>query len=222
MLFSRTLFAVLLTTLLVIPMCAAEEAAVFSCPEWHSAIEMNMDALDKAKRKAADEKPEAGFSYTKAQFVVLLGVNPTAAKAALENGKGKLPKTSEGNVDLTGAVLNGFNLSGLNFDQVDFRGAEMNGANLSGSSFRHSTFYKTELEGANLNGANLSFASVSKAKLTNASLCRTKLIAADFEGANISGAYLRGAQLDMAHNLPKIVYQHAVSILEWGLAVPAE
>jgi uncharacterized protein YjbI with pentapeptide repeats len=201
---------------------AEEVAAPFSCPEYRSAVEMDMDGLEKLKKRAADERPPEGFSYTKSQFVVLLGLNLATAKTVLSTNKGRLPRTSEGKVDLTGVVMNGFNLSGLNFDNVDLKGAELNGANLSGSSFRQANLYKAELEGSNLNRANLYWANLGKVKLTNASLCQASLVSADLEGAILSGAYFRGAQLDMARNLPKVFFQNAQGILNLGLTVPLE
>lgn len=201
---------------------AADDTVTFTCPEWHSARELDMNTLDKLKKKSSDERPESGFSYTKTQFVVLLAVNQASAKNVLETGKGKLPKTPEGLIDLTGMVMNGFDLSGLNFDQVDFKGTELNGANLSGSSFRHANFYKAELEGANLNHANFHGANLVKAKLSQASLCQTQMHAVDLEGASLNGAYLRGATLDFARNLPKSFYPNAQAIFQFGLSVPAE
>ncbi len=195
---------------------------VSTCAEWKSAVPINTEALDKLKKNAGSEKPASGQSYTKNQFVVLLGKNPVAAKDALANYKDKLPKTGEGKVDLKDVTLNGFNLSGMNLDNVDFKGTELNGADLSGASLRDASLYKAELEGANLNNANLAFANLSKTKLVNASLCHATLTSADLEDAVIKGAYLKGAKLDMARNIPKTLYPNAQNVLQFGLPVPTE
>ncbi|MEI7842316.1 MAG: pentapeptide repeat-containing protein [Gallionellaceae bacterium] len=196
----------------------AEDAA--TCAEWKSTVAVNVDKLDSLKKSAASDRPTNGYSYTKNQFIVLLGKNLVAAKDALANSKDKLPKTSEGKIDLKDALLNGFDLRGLNLDNVDLKGAEMNGADLSGSTLREASLYKAELEGANLNNTNLSFANLAKAKLSNASLCHATLTAADLEDSIMVGAYLKNAKLDMAKKIPKAVYLNAQTVLQFGLPVP--
>lgn len=197
-------------------------AAACVCAEWKSHVAIDTEALDKLKKSAAGEKPAAGLSYTKNQFVVLLGKNLVAAKDALLNYKDKLPKTSEGKIDLRDVTLNGFVLTGLNLDNVDFKGAEMNGADLSGSSLHGASVAKAELEGANLNNTNLSFANLTKTKLANASLCQATLTSAELEDAVLKGAYLKGAKLDMAKNIPKVIYLNTQSVLHFGLPVPTD
>jgi hypothetical protein len=197
----------------------AEEAAT-SCAEWKSSVAINLDKLDSLKKSAAGDRPTNGYSHTKDQFIVLLGKNLVAAKDALANAKDRLPKTSEGKVDLRDAVLNGFDLRGLNLDNVDFKGAELNGADLAGSSLHEASLYKAELNGANLNNTNLAFANLAKAKLSNASLCHASLTSADLEDAILVGAYMKGAKLDMAKKIPKAIYLNAVNVLQFGLPVP--
>lgn len=214
--------SVALGSILVFPAFAEEAVSSTVCAEWKSAVVIDMKALDKLAKSSATEKLANGLSYTKNQFVVLLGKDLAAAKETLANAKDKLPKTSEGRVDLKDVTLEGFNLSGLNLDNVDFKGAEMNGADLSGSSLRGASLYKVELEGANLNNTNLTFANLSQAKLTGASLCQATLIAADLEDAEITGAYLKGAKLDRARNISKLIYLNAENVLHIGLPVPPE
>lgn len=192
------------------------------CAEWKTTIAVNNEALDKLQKNVAGDKPASGLSYTKQQFVVLLGKNLEKAKNTLANSKDKLPKTGDGRVDLRDVTLNGYNLSGLNLDGVDFRGSEMNGVDLSNSSLIEASISKAELSEANLNNANLSRAILSKAKLTNASLCHATLTSADLEGAQLGGAYLKGAKFDMAKNIPKGVYLNSQNVLFFGLPVPAE
>lgn len=213
---------VLLAVISAMPAFAEDASSIFSspCAEWKSTVEIDVEALDKLKKSAASEKPGSGQSYTKNQFVVLLGKNPVAAKDALANFKDKLPKTREGKVDLRDVTLNGFNLTGFNLDNVDFEDAEMTSVNLSGSTLRGAALHKTTLNNANLNNANLSFANVSGAKLANASLCNATLTSVEFEDAVLKGAYLKDAKLDMAKNLPKIIYLNAENLLHFGLPVP--
>ena len=193
-----------------------------TCAEWKSGVNVDAGALDKLQKNAVSEKPEGALLYTKSQFVVLLAKNVAKAKNILATSKDKLPKTSDGLVDLRDITVNGFNLSGLNFDSVDFKGAEMNGADLSGSSFRGASLSKVELDGANLNNANLSYANLTKTKFKFASLCRATLVAADLDSAVLLGAYLKEAKLDTAKNIPAIIYQNALNILQFGLPVPPE
>jgi uncharacterized protein YjbI with pentapeptide repeats len=199
---------------------AAAPASV--CADWKSNVNIDTKALDKLNKSVSGDKPDKGLSYTKEQFVVLLGKNLARAKETLANAKDKLPKTSEGKVDLKDVALNGFYLAGLNLDNVDFKGAEMNGADLSGSSLVGASLVKTELTGANLNNTNLSYATLSKTKFNEASLCHATLTSADLEGATFGGAYLKDAKFDMAKNLPKVIYQNSQNVLLFGLAVPAD
>ncbi|MDH4235120.1 MAG: pentapeptide repeat-containing protein, partial [Gallionella sp.] len=61
-----------------------------------------------------------------------------------------------------------------------------------------------------------------KAQLTNASLCQANLTSAELEDAAFLGAYLKGAKLDMARNIPRIIYLNAENVLYYGLPVPPE
>ena len=206
-----------------VPAPAAASVAVpatFVCAEWKSSVAVDTSALNKLQKNSAGDKPASGLSYTKDQFVVLLGKNLAKAKEMLANSKDKLPKTSEGKVDLKDVTLNGFNLSGLNFDNVDFKGSEMNSADLSGSSLRGASLAKVELEGANLNNTNLSFATLTKTKFIDASLCNASLANADIEDAVLRGAYLKDARLDHTKNIPLNIFQNAQAILHFGLPVP--
>lgn len=203
---------------LAFPAIAEENA----CIEWRSSVAVDVEKLDKLRIIAKNEKPQNGQSQTKNQFVVLLGKNLVAARDTLANAKEKLPKTKEGKFDLKDVTLNGFTLSGINFDNVDLTGAELNGADLSGSSFRDALLNKTELEGANLNHANFSFANLSSAKLNNASLCGSNFASAQLEDVALKGAYLKGAKLDHGKNIPKAIYMNAQGILQYGMSVPAD
>ncbi len=203
---------------------ADENPAIFGspCAEWRSPVKIDTEALDKLKKNSATERPQNGLSQTKNQFIVLLGKNLVGARDTLANYKDKLPKTSDGMVDLRDAKLEGFNLSGLNLDNVDFKGAELNGADLSGSSLRGASLYKAELEGANLNNTNLTYANAAKATLNGASLCQATLTETELEDAELKGAYMKGAKLDRAKHIPKSIYQNTEAVLHFGLPVPPE
>ena len=86
---------------------------------------------------------------------------------------------------LTGANLNGAdltwaNLTGANLNGVNLTGAHLNGANLTGARLNRAKLRGTNLIGANLTGAPLSGA---------------KLIRANLNGANLRSAVLRAANL---------------------------
>jgi hypothetical protein len=213
---------ILLASIFATPAFSEDAAQSAFCADWKSSMAIDTKALDKLATNSAKDKPENGALYTKKQFAALLGKDLATAKEVLANSKDKLPKTSDGKVDLKDVTLNGFNLSGLNLDNVDFKGAEMNGANLSGSSLRGASLYKAELEGANLNHTDLSFAYMAKATLVKASLCQATMTSVDLEDAEILGAYLKGAKLDMARNIPKTIYLNVESVLHYGLPVPLE
>lgn len=215
--------ALSLCGLLVGHACAQDASPVSSqCGEWKASVWVDAKALDKLQKKTEHDKAEKGASYTKGQFVVLLGKDPKTAKDILISGRDKLTKTSDGLVDLQGAELNGFTLSGINLDYVDLKGAELNGTDLSGASLRGASLYKAELVGANLSKADLTSANLAKAKLVDADLCQASLVRADIEDAALKNAYLKGARLDMVRNLPKSFYQHSTSIIQFGLPVPPE
>lgn len=214
--------AVLLASSL--PSRAEDSAAIFAapCSEWKSSTPIDMEALDKLKKDSVNERPANGLSQTKKQFVVLLGKNTVGAKDTLAHYKDKLPKTSEGKVDLRDVTLNGFNLSGMNLDNVDLSGAELNGADLSGATLRGALLHKTELQGANLNNADLAHATATKTRFTNASLCQATLAYTELEDATFTGAYVKSAKFDMAKNVPKVIYLNADGVLHFGLPVPKE
>ena len=75
--------------------------------------------------------------------------------------------------DLSGANLDGLDLSGVLLSGANFRGASLNKTNLSSAQLIHADF-----SGASLQGTNLR---------------RADLLLANFSGANLSGADLSGA-----------------------------
>lgn len=204
------------------PMAFAENAPLGSqsCVEWKSNTPVDLEAIEKVRKKSLSEKAENGKSFTKDQLIVLLAKNLEGARDVLANSKNTLTKTKEGLVDLRDAKLNGVVLSNLNLDYVDLSGAELKGADLSGSSLRMASLKDAELDGANLNNSKIIFANAVKVSLINASMCEAVLHATDFEDAVVRGANMKGAKLDMAKNVPKSIYQNAQSILQFGMPVP--
>jgi uncharacterized protein YjbI with pentapeptide repeats len=102
--------------------------------------------------------------------------------------------------DLSGANLQGANLSRASLSGTNLQEANLSRADLSGASFtnQHGAHiygpYGSDLSRANLQEADLHRASLSKARLLGANLHRAYL-----SGAYLSGAYLQEANLSEAH-----------------------
>jgi hypothetical protein len=79
---------------------------------------------------------------------------------------------------------------------VDLSGADLDGANLSGADLRWADLSGANLVEANLTGADLSLADLYGAILEGADLSGADLFGAIFEGADLSGANLFGAVAD--------------------------
>ncbi|GLR90901.1 pentapeptide repeat-containing protein [Bradyrhizobium iriomotense] len=117
--------------------------------------------------------------------------------------------------DLTGVVLPGANLRGVNFNATtliraelagaDLTGVDLDAADLTGANLSEADLCKAKLSGADLSGANLSKAKLSEATLRLARLCganlcgadlsRTRMALADFRKADLRGANLSSADL---------------------------
>jgi uncharacterized protein YjbI with pentapeptide repeats len=94
----------------------------------------------------------------------------------------------EGDRDFRGLQLTGANLVWFELSGVDLRAADLSHANLSGAN----------LSEANLSGGtNLAFADLSRTDLRNTNLKGTRL-----EGANLEGAMLAGAIYDETTRFP--------------------
>lgn len=92
-------------------------------------------------------------------------------------------------IDLSSAILEGADLSDLNFRKANFAGA-----NLSGAALR-----KTNFTGAKFDGANLTDADLSRSTLNNASFIQPVLSGAIMKGASILGTLFVGANLSPSH-----------------------
>ena len=78
----------------------------------------------------------------------------------------------------TGGKLSGANLEGFPRTEMDFTGADLRGANLAGADLS-----MTNLENANLEGANLELAMLNGANLAGANFARANLWCASAKGA---------------------------------------
>lgn len=88
-------------------------------------------------------------------------------------------------IDLSGANLEGADLSDLNFRKASFAGA-----NLSGAALR-----KTNFTGAKFDGANLTDADLSRSTLNNASFIQPVLSGAIIDGASVLGTLFVSADI---------------------------
>ncbi len=106
----------------------------------------------------------------------------------------------DSDIDLEGANLQGFRLTGLQFDNAVFSAAKMQGAYLDGAELQGAYLDGAELQGAYLDGAVLQAATLSGAKMQGAYLDGAELQAAylnwaEMQGADLSGAEMQGADL---------------------------
>ncbi len=88
-------------------------------------------------------------------------------------------------INLTRAIFNPTNLSGIDFGAAILDRAILTGCNLTGAN----------LSGADLSGVNLTVADLTGADLRQANLRHTNLKGADLTGADLTGADLTGANL---------------------------
>ncbi|GAA6620046.1 pentapeptide repeat-containing protein [Scytonema sp. NUACC26] len=102
--------------------------------------------------------------------------------------------------NLSGAKLNGVNLSKADLSVINLSGANLSEANLSYAKLnvaklRGANLKNANLKGATLNVANLIRADLSNAQLTGASMIRCELIRANLSHADLMTANLKGADL---------------------------
>lgn len=91
-------------------------------------------------------------------------------------------------IDLSGANLQGFDLSVGNFENADFSDAIMHGANLQGSTLDGADF-----DGAKMQGADFAFTSLDKATFRETDLDGAIFIVTQLHGTLFENASLRGA-----------------------------
>ncbi|MEO0658135.1 MAG: pentapeptide repeat-containing protein [Pseudomonadota bacterium] len=86
-------------------------------------------------------------------------------------------------------------------DAIDLSGANLQGFRLSALDFRNARLSAARLQGANLVGAQLQGAILIEARLQEADLNGARLQEADLNGARLQGAFLSGAEFDEATSL---------------------
>mmetsp|Transcript_17963 Transcript_17963/g.27331 ORF Transcript_17963/g.27331 Transcript_17963/m.27331 type:complete len:452 (-) Transcript_17963:119-1474(-) len=102
-------------------------------------------------------------------------------------------------LDLSGANLQGFRLSGAFLKQAFFHGSLLQGADLSAA----------QLDGANFNRVDLSGARLDFASIQGANLNRAKLIGTDLEQTNFQRSNLNRATLVGSHAMRDANFQGA-------------
>ena len=143
-------------------------------------------------------------------------------------------------VDVSGAFLQGINLtdadlSRANFHAADARNAKLartrfNFSDLSSANFRNTTFERADLENANLEDSDLMSANLSRARLEGANLAKADLREADLSGvdweriANIKLANILGVKNAPPEFADWAKTRGAVAIesdTEWGAMIEA-
>ena len=128
----------------------------------------------------------------------------THARSDMQNAVqvlGRLKKTTglplnSGEIDLTGANMQGFHLAGLDFSNAKMQEAKLQGAYLWRAKLKGTNLWGGKLQGANLSGAQLQGAYLMEAKLQAAHLGGAKLQGANLWMAELQGASLQGAEFD--------------------------
>ena len=105
--------------------------------------------------------------------------------------------------DLTGVVLRGLKLDGIDLDNrimqaADLRHASLHGCNLTGVDFAAADLSGADLTSAELFNADFTGAIMSRIDLERAFLIEANLSLAYLNGANLTGAHLSGATLTSA------------------------
>ena len=102
----------------------------------------------------------------------------------------------ENDVDMSGALLSGANLSYADLHGALLSGANLRYVNLHGANLSKANLSEANLLYADLHDANLRYADLSEANLSEANLLYADLCEADLSGADLSGANLHGANLN--------------------------
>ena len=130
--------------------------------------------------------PATGFSYDNGHYNII--------QEGVEAWNKVRKSEPEKRFDLSGAVLKGKNLKGIDFSNTDLQGASFIGADLSDADLRRAT----------LDSAKLKQVLLYDAILRQASLRDTDLEEAGLDGADLRGAILDGAvlkQADLANSI---------------------
>ncbi|MEO5499006.1 MAG: pentapeptide repeat-containing protein [Candidatus Saccharimonadales bacterium] len=114
------------------------------------------------------------------------------------NQKSILTDVTGGN--LSGTVMNYWDLRGTDFSGTDLSSADINGVDFRYSTLTNTNFISAGLRKANFSGTNLSTADLTDSYLTNANLSNSTLTSGslrvgDGEGLNAAGADFSGTTL---------------------------
>jgi uncharacterized protein YjbI with pentapeptide repeats len=122
--------------------------------------------------------------------------------------------------DLSGAKLNGADLSGANLFEAKLIRADLSEADLSEAKLARANLSKANLSEAKLTGSNLGFANLCQTELNNAVLWRADLTYAVFCGANLKDADLTQTAL-VETSLEGAILNgcHVYGISVWDVAV---
>ena len=94
--------------------------------------------------------------------------------------------------DLSGSLLRGCNLYGVNFSNANLIGADLTGTNLSEANLSNAF-----LDDANLSKAFMKFANLSKTFLRNAKMVETEFIRTNLSNAKLARADLSNARMSI-------------------------
>ncbi len=128
--------------------------------------------------------------------------------------------------DLSGGILSGADLNGANLSHTILSGADLNGANLLDADLSFAVLSSANLNGAflncaNLNGADLNGASLSRANLTGADLSCANLRSVVLYGTIFSEVDLRQTKglLEIQYIGPSIINLHSIQLPQDGSAL---
>ena len=110
----------------------------------------------------------------------------------------------ENDVDMSGALLSGANLSYADLHGALLSGANLRYVNLHGANLSYANLNEADLTEANLCYANLHYADLRYAYLSYVDLRYADLCEANLSGANLREANLSGADLSKAHGILRV------------------
>ncbi len=137
-----------------------------------------------------------------------------------------IPNAESVRIDLSEVNLQGFKLTGLNFNKANLSGARMEGADLFEARMEGANLIRARMEGAdlswawmqgaNLFGARMEGAILSRARMQGANLYEARMQGADLRVARTEGAILSGSRMDQSTNLAAAnTTRAAVKSVDW-------
>ncbi|MBD2504864.1 pentapeptide repeat-containing protein [Anabaena azotica] len=117
--------------------------------------------------------------------------------------------------DLSEALINDFDFSGINFSQVDLSGAKLidavfNNTNFSQAYLSETNFSRSILMGANLSRTILNEAILNKSDFTGSNfqwayMVRTRALDTNFSGANLTGVCIEDWHINSSTQLDGVI-----------------